>query len=282
MVYKSSARGSRPTRLVTIHTAEGAKSARALGSYFYDDDTQASSHVGIDAAEVLQYVAYDRAAWTLRSGNPISDNAELCAFARWTRAQWLSTGTVDGCANPRQILRNAAYWARSRALARGIPLQRLTPVQVGQGTWGLIDHYSWTVGMKDGTHTDVGTGFPWDVFMADVLQGPTAHHPHIEENDVMYFLQGGTKMEDANVYGLFGPYLQGLTGASRDDALAAMKERGAQYKWVTKDEINDLDRRSHALLDRGPLFDALAATNSKLDTVIELLQAPGTIPGSGL
>jgi hypothetical protein len=169
VAYKYSLRGRAPVSLIALHSAEGARTAKALGNYFYRDDVQASSHVGIDAYATLQYVPPQFAAWTLRSGNPISENAELCAFARWTRAQWLSMATVDGCAAPRLIVSRAAAWARSRALARGIPLKRLTPVQVGQGAWGLIDHHAWTIGKRDGSHTDVGGGFPWDVFLAEVL-----------------------------------------------------------------------------------------------------------------
>jgi hypothetical protein len=277
MSYKSSVRGTRPVRLITIHTAEGARTARALGNYFWRSDIQASSHVGIDAAETLLYVPYDRAAWTLRSGNPISDNAEMCAFAAWTRDEWLSVDTVDGCANPRAILRNAATWARERAIARGIPLQRLTSVQVAQGAWGLIDHYAWTVGMKDGTHSDVGADFPWDAFMADVQQTsatPTPH-PQIEE-DHMYILQGGKpgspSLEGTNIYLLLaGNMFVGLDGGTRADAVDAILHRGAPYKWVEQAEVAALDARSHALYDRGPLLDAVNATNAKLDQLIELL-----------
>jgi hypothetical protein len=168
MAYKSSPRGTAPVRLVVIHTAEGARTAADLGSYFYQDNTQASSHAGSDDREIRNYVPYDRAAWTVRSANPISDNLEICGFARWTRAQWLSTGTVDGCTNPRARLELAAKWARERCLARGIPRRWLTPAQVAAGESGIIGHVDWTVGMKDGTHTDPGSGFPKDVFMAIV------------------------------------------------------------------------------------------------------------------
>lgn len=171
MAYKYSERGSHPVSLIALHSAEGARTAAALGAYFQRADVQASSHVGIDGSNTLQFVPYAKAAWTLRSGNPISENAEMCAFARWTRAQWLSGGVVDGVVNPRAMVSRAATWARSRALARGIPLTRLTPIQVGQNSWGLIDHSAWTIGKKDGTHTDVGGGFPWDVFMQEVTAG---------------------------------------------------------------------------------------------------------------
>ena len=118
MAYKSSPRGSRAVSLVAVHTAEGSRTAASLGAYFFRSDIEASSHVGIDGSSTLQYVGYDRAAWTLRSGNPISDNAELCGFARWTRDQWMSTGVVDGVTNPRAILDRTAAWIRCHTSRR--------------------------------------------------------------------------------------------------------------------------------------------------------------------
>jgi hypothetical protein len=171
MAYKSDPRGSRAVRIVGIHTAEGARTAASLGSYFFQAATQASSHVGIDAGNTFQYVPYDRSAWTMRSANPISDNAELCGFAHWTREQWLSTATADGCANPRAILDRTAAWIRSRCLARGIPIRKLTPAQVAAGQSGVIAHWDWTLGMHDGTHTDPGGGFPWDYVIAQASGG---------------------------------------------------------------------------------------------------------------
>lgn len=171
MAYKSSPRGSRPVRLVAIHTAEGSRTAASLGSYFWRADIQASSHVGIDASNTLQFVGYDRAAWTLRSGNPVSDNAELCAFADFTRAEWLSTGTVRGCVNPRAILDRAAAWIRSRCLARGVPIRKIAPADVAAGRSGVIAHWDWTIGMHDGTHTDPGANFPWDYVINKANEG---------------------------------------------------------------------------------------------------------------
>lgn len=167
----SSSRGNAPFLWIVIHTAEGARTKESLGAYF-NSGVAASSHVGIDADGILQYVLYGRAAWTLRNGNEESDNAEICGFARWTRAQWLSTDTVDGCANPRQMVRNAARWAAARCRARGVPMRRLTTVQVGaRSAQGVIDHHDYTLGTGDGTHTDVGENFPWDVFFADMRSG---------------------------------------------------------------------------------------------------------------
>jgi hypothetical protein len=166
-----STRGGAKVRLVVIHTAEGARTAAELGAYFAKASVQASSHVGIDDGAIEQYVDYGQEAWTVRSGNPISDNAELCGFAAWTRDQWLT--------QHQGMLRLAATWIRDRCTAHGIPIRKLTPAQVAAGQAGVCGHVDWTLGMHDGTHTDPGPGFPWDVViaMATGTTSPTATAP---------------------------------------------------------------------------------------------------------
>jgi hypothetical protein len=260
MAYKYSERGTRPVSLIVIHTAEGARTAAALGAYFQRADIQASSHVGIDGSSTLQFVPYNKAAWTVRSGNPISENAELCGFARWTRPQWLSTGTVDGVVNPRAMVSRAAAWARSRALARGIPLTHLTPVQVGQNAWGLIDHFAWTIGKKDGTHTDVGGSFPWDVFMAEVLEGDDMSQQDIE-NIKGYMWQGGPSTGDGDPAikpGSLMWRIQNLEGfifkgglSTRDEDMGGQSEDSIMGRLKQNErDVNDIKGMLQTLLDR--------------------------------
>lgn len=182
MAYKSSARGSRPVTLASLHSAEGARTAKSLASYFLRPDIMASAHDVVDADGIISLIDYNRASWTLRSGNPISDNLEICGFARWTRAQWLSTETVDGCRNPRAMVRWAGVWLARRARARGLPLRFLTIDEVRRGERGLIDHNTWTKAMRDGSHWDVGGGFPFDVALADAAQhlNPTEGVPDMD------------------------------------------------------------------------------------------------------
>ncbi len=202
MVYKSSPRGTRPVSLLAVHTAEGARTARALAAYFYRDDVMASSHDAIDGKETIHMVPYHRASWTLRSGNPISDNVELCGFARWSRGQWLSTGVVDGVGNPRAMLGRLADWIRVRARARGIPVRKLSVVELSQGHWGVIAHDDWTRAKNDGTHWDPGPGFPWDVVMAMV--NPPEPDPIQEDDMSVIFAHGDSNTPipgTSNTYG---------------------------------------------------------------------------------
>lgn len=177
MAIGSSSRGGARVRLVAVHTAEGARTAHDLRAYFDRAGINASSHTIIDHNDTLDLVPRDRAAWTLRSGNPISVNLETCAFARWSRAQWLSTGTIDGCVNPRAMLDRTATWIRRECDALNIPKVKLSSADVRAGKAGVIGHINWTEGMKDGSHWDPGPGFPWDYVMARVTGGGASAAP---------------------------------------------------------------------------------------------------------
>lgn len=172
-----SSRNGRAVRLVVIHTAEGALTAAALGNYFANPNSQVSSHVGIDDAATIQYVDYAYECWAMLSANPIADQAELCGFAAWTRDVWLT--------QHRGMLDQAAAWIRSRCLARGVPIVKLTPAQVGAGQAGACGHWDWTLGTGEGTHTDPGSAFPWDYVMNLAANPPAPPNPSDDEESDM-------------------------------------------------------------------------------------------------
>jgi hypothetical protein len=237
-------------RLVVLHTAEGARTNQALGNYFANPVAQASSHVGIDDVGIEQYVPYEMAAWTIRSANPISDNAELCGFAAWTRAQWLN--------EHHRMLELAADWVRERCLARDIPIRKLTPEQVGNGEAGVCGHVDWTLGTGDGTHTDPGQAFPWDVVIAlacgEDPDGTTDRnqqgHHHLED-DMIYIkceLDGPGKGNIGTAI-LTGPMFVGLSPDEAKSADANIAKGLVAEQWVTRGTWDEFDRRSHALCD---------------------------------
>lgn len=238
-----SARGKAPVRLVVLHTGEGATSAAQLGAYFARPEVQASSHVGIDDHGVEWYVPYEMAAWTIRSANPISDNAELCGFAAWTRDQWLN--------DHMPMLELAAQWVRERCNARGIPIRKLTPAEVGAGEAGVCGHVDWTLGTGDGTHTDPGRNFPWDVVMSLANGGSTPDPNHIIcEEDSMYIKceLDGPGNGNIGTAILSGPMFVGLADGEVEAADGNIA-KGALVQWVNRATWDELDRRSHALCD---------------------------------
>lgn len=159
-VNKYSSRLGERVRLVVIHTSEGARDVGALAAYLNRPGVQASYHGAVDDQRYEAYVNYSQACWALRNGNQESDNLCLCAFAGWSRAEWLR--------HPR-MLELAAAWIAERCLARRLPVLRLTDREVGDAMrndahrGGWTDHDGYTKGTGDGTHWDVGENFPFDV-----------------------------------------------------------------------------------------------------------------------
>ncbi len=155
-----SSRKSAKVRLIIVHTAEGARTREALGGFFAKAATGASSHVGIDDTGITRYVPDAYSAWTARNANPVSVQAELCAFTAWTAVEWVKhPGMIE----------NTARWIAQASIDHGIPIVRLTPEQSVKGT-GVCAHWDITRGWKIGSHIDAGTQFPWDAVIARARQ----------------------------------------------------------------------------------------------------------------
>jgi hypothetical protein len=187
LTRNSGSRGGAEVVWLGYHTAEGgydsdpadagidAGSADSLVDFFVRSigtSDPKSSHAIADDDEIRDdLVPYDRKAFTLRNGNPKSDNLEMMALAKWSRAEWLQH---DG------LLWNAALWGARRAKARGWSLsdvRHLTVAQVKAGNVrGFIGHVDYTEATDDGTHWDPGPNFPWDVVISrarDIFSGTT-------------------------------------------------------------------------------------------------------------
>lgn len=177
---KSSSRNKAKVRVLAVHTTEGIMRAADLRAW---TSWPGSSHAAADETGVLLagardgFVDYEQASWTLRNGNPWSENIELCGFAKWKRGDWLARPKLlDACAR----------WLGERAVARGIPLVKLSPKEYAAGRAGVIGHHDHTVGYSDGTHWDPGPDFPYDVVLAKAsayANGQTPP-PQSEEDDM--------------------------------------------------------------------------------------------------
>jgi hypothetical protein len=154
---QSSSRGNAKVVWLAVHTTEGIMRAADLLAW---TSWPGSSHASSDETGALLtpddgFVPYDRSAWTLLNGNPISENIEQCGWAAWTREEWLS----------RPLLLDAtARWLAERSNARGIPLVHLTLDEVRARKPGVLGHCDYTRAVE-GTHTDPGPNYPWDVVL---------------------------------------------------------------------------------------------------------------------
>jgi hypothetical protein len=156
-----SSRGGAAVRLIVIHTAEGARTIQELGNFFASSSSQVSSHVGIDDTPgvIGEYVQRPQKAWTAANANPVAVQAELCAFAAWTPADWQQ--------HP-NMLANCAQWIAEEAAYFSVPLTKLTPAQAQGAGRGVCQHAD--LGSWGGGHWDCGTGFPIDQVL-DMARG---------------------------------------------------------------------------------------------------------------
>lgn len=163
--------------LLLLHTQESDGNADQLARWL-QGDVGVSYHYAISedptdhGVTVVDVVDTDEASWSVLSANNRSIN--LCfagSSASWSRAQWLKQSrAIDA----------AAYIAVQDCKKYGIPIKVLAPPYTSDPP-GISDHKYVTEWLKDGTHTDVGPNFPWDVLAAAVSKyaavGPAPDQP---------------------------------------------------------------------------------------------------------
>ena len=162
-----------------LHTQEGGggdSAAEDLANYLANPANQVSYHYTIGQASdggvtVVDVVDTDMASWSVLSANPRSIN--LCfagSKASWTRADWLK--------QQGKAIDVAAFIAVQDCKKYGIPTTVIAPPYTGRIP-GISDHAYVTKVLKDGTHTDVGPGFPWDAFTTAVNKYASGLTPEV-------------------------------------------------------------------------------------------------------
>lgn len=158
-----------------IHAQEGGggnAAAENLAKWFQNANGVSYHYTISQAADggvtVVDCVDTDRAAWSVLSANGRSIN--LCfagSRASWSRADWMKQA---------KAIDVAAYLAVQDAKKYGFATNVIAPPYTGRLP-GISDHRYVTKVLGDGTHTDVGDGFPWDVFAAAVQKYATGQAP---------------------------------------------------------------------------------------------------------
>lgn len=155
-------------RLIVIHTTEcheSKGSAAAVAGFFTTQRKDpGSSHLVVDASEIWECVKPQHEAFGARGGdaNATGYHIEHCGYAAQTPVQW------DDAFSKGEL----ALSARAAACVAGrygIPVRKLTPLQVANGERGFCGHLdvsrAWNV---RGGHVDPGVGFPWSSYLAAV------------------------------------------------------------------------------------------------------------------
>jgi N-acetyl-anhydromuramyl-L-alanine amidase AmpD len=153
-------RGGTRVDLFLLHTQEGPGNADSLAKWMQGQQVSYHYTISMDPGDkgvtVVDVVDTDLASWSVLSANNRSIN--LCfagSYAKWTRQEWIN--------NAGRAIDVAAYLAAADCKKYGIST-RVVPPPYRVAPPGVSDHRYVTQFLKDGTHTDVGDGFPWDAF----------------------------------------------------------------------------------------------------------------------
>jgi len=173
----------RQLRYVTLHYtagSEGPTSAEAGAAYDKTRTDGTSCHYFTDSLgpAVQEVHDEDTSHSALYRGNVLGIHIEICGTAQ-TRAQWLDTTS-------RATLRTTAELVAYLLKKHGLPNKRLSVAET-RAAWyapaaersryeGYNDHGTITRAYPEdgGTHTDLGAGFPWDVFSAMITEAMEA------------------------------------------------------------------------------------------------------------
>lgn len=159
----NSSRGGTKVDLWILHTQEGGggdSAAEDLAKYLQGNNVSyhyTASQASDGGVTVVDVVDTDYASWSVLSANPRSINFCFAGSrASWTRDQWMKQSkAIDA----------AAYLAVQDCKKYGIPLVVIgTGGKYSTARAGVTDHQYVTKVLGDGTHTDVGSGFPVDYF----------------------------------------------------------------------------------------------------------------------
>jgi len=150
--------------LFLLHTEEGGgvkDGADRLARWMQNPRVGVSYHYTVSqdpddrGVTVVDVTDTDRASWSALSANNRSINLVFAGSrAAWSTAEWMKhSGAIDV----------AAYLAVQDSKKYGFTPRVLAP-PYSSNPPGISDHKYVTQWLRDGTHTDVGNGFPWKYF----------------------------------------------------------------------------------------------------------------------
>lgn len=149
---------------------EKGDAAEACAKYFQKQAAQGAAHLCIDNNSIVRSAYWAEATAGARGApyrgrtiNAFAIHFEHAGYASQTRAQW----TDD-------YSQAVLFWS-ALAMARacrelGITITRLSEAEIRAGHSGIAGHgdVSRALHVRSG-HTDPGANFPWDAYMAAVL-----------------------------------------------------------------------------------------------------------------
>lgn len=152
------------TQMAVIHATDNTASDENEAAYASHRSDQTSAHIYADGDSCTQSVRLDNIAYGCYSiGNSRSVQFELTG---------LSNHVVDA------VMRQAAPYVARVCARYAIPIRKISAADLRSGVKGICGHGDVTAAWGQGDHTDPGSAFPWDTFIAYV-QAAAVNNPPI-------------------------------------------------------------------------------------------------------
>jgi hypothetical protein len=151
--------------LIIIHSLE-APARRGLAwdlSNGYLKNAGVSPHAMTDPQETVDTCPENVVGYHCGNGNQYGIGLEVTGYASWSLGQWTSGDAWEA-------VRLDAKKCAEVASRHGIPLRWLSLGQINAGERGVCTHFDITRTKGGTTHTDPGSGFPYEAFMRTAIQ----------------------------------------------------------------------------------------------------------------
>jgi N-acetyl-anhydromuramyl-L-alanine amidase AmpD len=159
-VHNSGPRNASDIKYIVIHSTEGP-TAEGAASWFTNPKSGGSANLVVDDNGCYRTVDDLVIPWAAPPLNKSAFHIEQAGYTHWTRDEWLAH---------RATIRRCAWKAAQRALLFKIPIRQVGWLGLKLGRKGITSHRAVSLAFHQSDHTDPGTGYPWDVFMAYVKQ----------------------------------------------------------------------------------------------------------------
>lgn len=143
-------------RWIVLHSTEGG-TAESIARYFQSPTAGGSTHLVLDDKECQRCLANTTVPRGAPGANTHGFHIEQCAFAKWTRKEWLLH---------EKMLRRGAYKTALHCKKFGIPPIFRTAAGLKRNYQGVTTHAECSLAFSGGSgHWDPGKGWPRDLFM---------------------------------------------------------------------------------------------------------------------
>lgn len=145
--------------LAVVHTSEVLVSRFQLAQSMAAGSRLVSCHSIVDEQGRLDVLPFTDTAFAAPGANADGDQLEVIGLSRWTRTEWLHRP---------QLLAQVESWLASRCVARRLPPVLLSAAELVADKRGITGHAQVSAAFHRSSHTDPGSGFPWDVVLVGV------------------------------------------------------------------------------------------------------------------